>query len=277
MKNRLMAVIALVGVACSREEPEAQPLEGYAWPATASWRMDYVSQTSRQAVPLAHYAETKTLRLVTRETGEHVLIYDSILRTSQDPEGVRVVPLTLEDTLAISTRLGERGEIGALQAACDRALPECAGARTSTVLLDLRRISPRLGADWRLSGTAWEDTVEYSDATARGTRNSVITAYNTLGDTTIAGVKYVVLSWRALHRTFRSGRAGALVAESPVQETGMTFIDPLRGLPVYSAWAGAIAAPPALRAAGATGTGFRGRAYLSGTVFDSLYSREVMP
>jgi hypothetical protein len=48
-------------------------------------------------------------------------------------------------------------------------------------------------------------------------------------------------------------------------------------IPAYSTWAGAVAAPASMRALGATGSGFRGRAYLAGSVFDSLYSRELGP
>ena len=43
-------------------------------------------------------------------------------------------------------------------------------------------------------------------------------------------------------------------------------------LPVLSTWAGAITAPPQMKAMGATGAGYRGRAYLAGSPFDSLYN-----
>lgn len=275
MKRWLAAWFLVLVAGCERDA--AQPARSeYAWPERISWRMDYVSETQRQTVPLAHYAETKTLRVVARG-GEYVVLYDSVLRSSQDRDGVRLVPLSPEDTLAMTTTLGTRGEIGTLQVGCDRALPECAAARTSALLLDLRRVIPRLAQAWQNAGASWEDTIEYSEATLPGSRSSVVTAYTRLGDTTVSGTSYAMMSWRALHRTFHGGPSGTVIADQPVVEQGVSFIDRARGLPVYSTWAGAVPAPPSLRAAGATGTGFRGRSYLSGTVFDSLYSRQVAP
>lgn len=266
--------ILLLG--CGAERPETTGFR-YQWPERLAWRIDYVSETQRQAVPLVHYAESKTLRAVLRD-GRFVLLYDSVLRSSQDAQGVHLVPLAPEDTLAASTTIGELGEISAIEMGCDPALPECADAVPSALLLELRRIVPRLTEDWLEPGRLWEDTLEYDDvARRRGARGSLTVSYSVMRDSTVNGVTYALVTWRAVRRTFRPAAGGAITAETPVQEQGITFIDRARRLPVFSSWSGAVPAPPELRAAGATGTVFRGRAYLSGTVFDSLYSQQVAP
>ena len=73
-------------------------------------------------------------------------------------------------------------------------------------------------------------------------------------------------------RRLRSG--ATMSAETPVRETGVSFVDKRRLLPVYSTWAGAVTIAEQLRALGATAEGFRGRAYLVGTRFDSVFAQE---
>jgi hypothetical protein len=94
----------------------------------------------------------------------------------------------------------------------------------------------------------------------------------------IAGVGFWVIGWRSVRRGFRRGSPSEpIVAAPPVQEDGMTFVEKQRLMPVFSTWAGAVPAPPEMRALGATASGFRGRAWLVGSVFDSIFGAERGP
>jgi hypothetical protein len=270
---------ASVWLGC-RGASDAPNPNAYRWPDTLTYRLDYVSLAQRDQVPLMRYAETKTVRM-TERNGQFIGAYDSVLKSTQRPnEGLVLVPYLAEDTLVFFLKLGAHGEISDVSLGCDPTVPACAQALPSTVLLEMRRIVPRLPLFPAPEAGGWTDTLPFDDsARDRGTRGSVVTSYTGRRDTVISGRAYWLIGWRSIRRAFRAG-AGAdpgLGATQPVEESGVTLVDKERLIPVYSTWAGAVPAPPELRAAGATGSGFRGRAYLAGTVFDSLYSREITP
>jgi hypothetical protein len=155
---------------------------------------------------------------------------------------------------------------------------ECADALPSAIRLELRKILPRLPV-WEVPrGGGWVDTLAWDDAPRpRGARGTVVTTYSAASDTTIAGRSYWVVGWRSVRQAVRRADPrgpAALSAETPVEETGAAFVDKVLLLPVYSTWAGTVTVPEQLHSLGATTAGFRGRAYLVGTPFDSAFARK---
>jgi len=278
MRHLRSAAVAavLLAVACDRAQRAPNPT-AYAWPNSIAWHVDYVSEAQRDRTPILKYAETKTTRLMLRD-GSYVGAQDSVLKTSQRPgEPLVLVPYTPEDTLAFYVSLGAHGELSGISLGCDPALPACAEALPSSVALELRRIIPRLPIWEAPQGGGWVDTLSFDDASRPGgSRGAVITSYTGRRDTVIAGEAYWVVGWRSVRNAFRRG-AGAtgFVMDDPVSEEGVTLVDKRRLLPVVSTWAGAVAAPPAMRALGATASGFRGRAFLGGSPFDSTMVRRT--
>jgi hypothetical protein len=271
---RLAAPVALLLSACSHAERAPNPT-AYDWPERIAWHVDYVSEAQRDRVPLLQYAETKTTRLMLRN-GQYVGTQDSVLKTSQRPgEPLVLVPYLPEDTLAFFVKLGAHGELTDVSLGCDPAVPACAEALPSSVALELRRIIPRLPIWEAPQGGGWVDTLSFDDASRPGgTRGAVITTYTGRRDTIIDGQAYWVVGWRSERSAFRRGAGAAgIAAEGSVEEAGITLVDKRRLLPVFSTWAGAVAAPPAMRAIGATASGFRGRAFLGGSSFDSTMVR----
>lgn len=259
---------------CSGQAARAPTPTVYHWPEQLAWRVDYVSEAQRDRVPILKYAESKTTRLARRE-GQYLGEQDSVLKTSQRPGGpLLLVTYTPEDTLAFTVRLGTHGELTDMRLGCDPALPECAVALPSAVTMELRRIIPRLPVWEAPSGGGWQDTLTFDDAARPGgTRGTVISRYTGRRDTVIYGREYWMIGWRSLRQSYRQGAGAAgIVAETPVQEDGITLVDKRLLVPVFAIWAGAVAAPPELRAIGATASGFRGRAYLAGSPFDSAYA-----
>ncbi len=277
MALALVSVLAALG--CGKASQAPNPY-AFRWPDTLSYRLDYVNQVSRNREPLLRFAESKTLRLAIRN-GRYLGAYDSVLKSSERPgERLTLVPYLPEDTLLFNVKLGAHGELSDMSLGCDPTVAECARALPSTVLLELRRIIPRLPLFEAPQGGGWVDTLTFDDTGREGgMRGSVITSYLGRRDTTIHGRSYWLVGWDSFRRAFRGGAGSdpTLGAAPPVEESGISLVDKQRLMPVYSTWAGAVAAPPEMRAAGATGSGFRGRAYLAGTVFDSLYSHEVGP
>jgi hypothetical protein len=272
-------IAGLAATACSRANRAPNPY-AFRWPDTIAYRIDYVSLVQRNREALMRFAETKTIRLAIRNT-QYLGAFDSVLKSSQKPnEALVLVPYEPEDTLLFTVKLGSHGEINDLTLGCDPTVPACSRALPSSVQLELRRIIPRLPIFEAPAGGGWVDTLSFDDAAREGgTRGTVITSYTGRRDTTISGRAYWLIGWRSVRRAFTpgAGASASLGATQPVEESGVTLVDKQKLMPVYSTWAGAVAAPPAMRAAGATGSGFRGRAYLAGTVFDSLYSRQVEP
>ncbi|HWO88364.1 MAG TPA: hypothetical protein VNL98_04360 [Gemmatimonadales bacterium] len=273
---RLLAA-SLALAACSDRLAREPTPPRYRWPQQFAWKVDYVSEAQRNRVSLLRYSERKTLRLALRDGDEYLLLPDSVLKTNQEPGAAPVLaPYSVEDTLAAYVRIGPRGEIRGVLFGCDPADPACSAALPSSVRLELRRIIPRLTV-WPVPprGT-WADTLEFDDSSRPGgTRGRVITSYAAVGDTVVGAEEYWLVSWVAVRRTWpRAPIGGGIVETPPVEERGVTFVEKRRLLPVYSTWAGAAAAPPAIRALGATASGFRGRAYLAGSSFDSAIARE---
>lgn len=268
----LLAVLA----GCADQAARAPNPTAYRWPERFAYRVQYVSETRRDREPLVRYDETKTMRFEVRDDG-YLVWHDSVLKTSEQPGRPPArVPYVPEDTLQFTLRLGRQGELGQPRVGCDPAVPECKDALPSSLPLELRRIVPRLPVWEAPKGATWEDTLSYDDLPRpRGSRGYVVTSYSLVGDTTVGDGAYWVVGWRSLRRSYRgSGGRAVIAVETPVGEQGATFVDKRRLIPVYAIWAGAVPAPPALRALGATATGFRGRAALVGTVFDSLMMRE---
>ena len=271
----LSGAVSLLALACRNDAARAPNPTGYGWPQQFAYRVDYVSQTQQSGRPILHYAETKTTRFVLRDA-LYVGVQDSVMKTTQRPgEPLRQLAYAPEDTLGFFASLGRRGEITRVQLACDPALPACAAALPSSVALELRRFIPRLPIWEAPLGATWDDTLEFDD-TARpgGTRGAMLTRYTGHGDTVIAGRAYWVISW---HSARHSAEGRGAAPGAPIREDGMTFVEKARLVPVFATWAGAVPASQELRALGATGTGYRGRAYLAGSVFDSLYSGQVRP
>jgi hypothetical protein len=268
---------ALLALGCGNDAARSPTPTEYEWPERFAYRLDYVSLAQRDREPVLRYAETKTTRFELRDA-QYFGSQDSVLKTAQRPgDPPQLVAYSAEDTLGFYVSLGRRGEIAKVQLGCDPAVTACAAALPSNVALELRRLIPRLPLWPAPRGSSWDDTLEF-DETGRpgGTQSAMITRYTARADTVVSGRTYWVVGWHSARHAYRRGTTD-LGAEAPVQEDGMTFVEKGRLLPVYATWAGAVAASPDLRALGASGVGYRGRAYLAGSVFDSLYAREVGP
>lgn len=273
---RALAAAALVVLAgCEGTSRSPSPLE-YHWPDALSWRIEYLTETHGADSLLLRYAETKRMYLALRGD-DRVLWYDSVLKTTQEPGGpIRLVGHGPEDTLGFYVDLGRRGEIGSVQAGCDPALPACAAALPSAVRLELRRFVPRL-AIWPVPrGGGWSDTIVFDEiARPDGVRGQVVTRYRMDADTVLLGRGYWLIGWRSRRQVLAT--AAGPVTAPPADEAGATFVDKVTLVPVYAEWVGAAAAPAALRQAGATGTRYRGRVFLEGSVFDSVIAAGRTP
>jgi len=262
-----LAVLALAG--CDAGSRAPGPMQ-YRWPEQLAWRIEYVAQALAGERALFRYAETKLMRVVDRG-GTWVVGFDQILKTSQVPgDSMQLVPLTVEDTLDFYVDIGGRGELASARLGCDPAAPACADALPSLIRIELRRLVPRL-AVWPVPrGGSWVDTLAFDDAARpRGSRGHVITRYTSTADTVIGVNEYWAITWRSVRTSFRRPRGMSVLApDEQVEEVGLTLVDKRHLVPVFSTWVGALAAPPEQRQLGATGTGFRGRAYLRGSPFD---------
>jgi hypothetical protein len=235
-----------------------------------------VSESRADTVVVSRYEERKALRFAVRED-RYLAWHDSVIKESLAPgREVRVEPFVAEDTLHFYVELDRRGGITHSEPACDPALPACREALPSALRLEVRRLIPRLPVRAPSRGYVWEDTLVFNDAPRqRGARGFVVTSSRVAGDTLIAGSRFWVVVWHSIQRTYADvGGLGGFVAVQPVEENGMVFIDQERRVPVYASWAGGAVAPPSLRALGVTGTGFRGRAYLAGSLVEQLLSPE---
>ncbi len=275
MRPRALGAAVLAALAgCDAGARAPGPLQ-YRWPEMLSWRVEYVAQTLAGERPMIRYAETKVLHVADRGA-TWVAGFDQILKTRQVPgDSMELVPLTTEDTLDYYVDLGARGELASATLGCDPVVPACADALPSSIRLELRRVVPRLSV-WPVPrGGSWVDTLAFDDAARpRGSRGHVITRYTSTADTVIDANEYWAITWQSLRTSFRRAqRGGGLAPEVQVEEVGLTLVDKRQQVPVFSTWAGALAAPPELRQLGATGTGYRGRAYLRGSPFDPTRPR----
>ncbi len=263
-------LLATVSSGCGNQTARAPNPTGYDWPDSLTYKIELVSESQRETVMVARYEETKELRFAVRND-RYVVWNDSLSKEARlRGEAPQPAPLWPEDTLRYFVRLSRLGEILESEPGCDPAVPECRAALPSALPLELRRIIPRLPVWWPPKGDQWVDTLWFDDLPrARGSRGTVVTDYRAARDTEIGGRGYWIVTWTSVRRAFGQGPSGVL-AEPPVEEHGTVYVDKERLVPAYAGWLGALAAPPALRALGVTGTGFRGRAYLAGSVFDTL-------
>jgi len=262
--------------ACGDDGSQVASPTAYAWPDSFSFLIEYVSESRADTLVVSRYEERKALRFAVRED-RYLAWYDSVIKESLAPgREVVVEPFVPEDTLHLYVELGRRGEITRAEMACDPEVPACREALPSALPLQLRRLVPRLPVWAPPRGYVWEDTLAFSDAPRpRGARGSVVTSYRVTGDTLIAGSRFWVVAWHSIRRTYRDvGGLAGLLPHPPVEENGMVFIDKERQVPVYATWAGGAVAPSGLRAMGVTSTGYRGRAYLAGSLVEQLLSPE---
>lgn len=262
--------------ACGDDGSQVASPTTYAWPDSFSFLIEYVSESRADTLVVSRYEERKALRFAVRED-RYLAWYDSVIKESLAPgREVVVEPFVPEDTLHLYVELGRRGEITRAEMACDPEVPACREALPSALPLQLRRLVPRLPVWAPPRGYVWEDTLAFSDAPRpRGARGSVVTSYRVTGDTLIAGSRFWVVAWHSIRRTYRDvGGLAGLLPHPPVEESGMVFIDKERQVPVYATWAGGAVAPSGLRAMGVTSTGYRGRAYLAGSLVEQLLSPE---
>ena len=276
----LRAAIVVAGAAlalgCRNQDARAPSPPTYRWPQDFAYKVDFVSDAQANGHVVLHYAESRVTHFAVREDESYLVTHDSILRTSNVPGGpLQLVGNDPDDTLAWFLRVGPLGELRDMQLGCDPDVPQCRAVLPSSLPFELRRIIPRL-SPWPVPrGSAWVDTLTYNDSgRPGGTRGQVVTRYHVQRDTVVAGRACWMVAWESVRQSYEASADGNLREEPPVQENGVTFVDMHRLMPVFSMWAGVAMAGPLMRSAGATEAGYRGRAYLEGSVFDSLVNRK---
>lgn len=260
----------LLALSCGNETARSPSPTGYRWPERFTFGVEYVREAQRDGQLLVRYDERKFVRLEIRED-RYLVSHDSVLKLTSIPGRPTMREAYWpEDTLQFYVKLGPLGEIANVEPGCDPVVPACADALGSALPLELRHIIPRLPVWPAPAGATWTDSLAYDDASrARGSRGYVLTDYRSAGDTVVAARAYWVIRWISIRRSFRNaGGTLGIAADPPVQEAGEVFVDKERLMPAYAVWAGALAAPRELRAMGATGSGFHGRAYIPGSAFD---------
>jgi hypothetical protein len=274
--STLMICAAALMLGCGNETARSPSPEGFRWPDRFAYRFEYVSETQRGGQPLFRYDERRTIRFTVRE--DRFLVWqDSVIKVTTAPgRPATREPYWPEDTLQFYVKLGRLGELSNSEPGCDPALPACADALPSSLPLQLRPLIPRLPVWPAPARATWSDSLPFDDLPrSRGSRGYLVTTYRSAGDTLVGSRRYWVVRWASVRYAFRNGGGGLGIAgDPPVREEGVVFVDKERQVPVYSAWAGALAAPPELRSMGVTGTGFRGRAYVPGSAFDPGASSE---
>jgi hypothetical protein len=267
--------LLLSSLAGCRSEARTEPAPtAYAWPDTFAFVVEYVSETRTDSAVVARYEEKKVVRFAARDE-QFLVWHDSVIKETLLPgRPVAVEPYVAEDTLHYYATLDRRGQVTNSEPGCDPAVPTCRDALPSALPLELRRLIPRLPVWAAPRGKTWEDTIVFDDTPRpRGSRGLVVTTYRVSGDTIISGTPMWVIAWRAMRRSFAGvGGAGGISGNVPIEETGLVYVDRDRQIPVFATWAGGVAAPPEMRAMGIRGTGFRGRAYLAGSVVERLLS-----
>lgn len=267
-------VCALIGVAaldgCENGTARAPNPTRYAWPDSFAYRVQYAAETQRGREVVSRFDEDKVLRLAIRND-QYLVWNDSLSRVTEAPGSpARAQPALPEDTLRFFVKLGRRGQFESVAPECDPTVGACRSALPSAVPLELRHIIPELAVWWPPRGHDWTDTLRFDDLPRPGgARGSVVIVYRVPGDTVLGGRRYWIVVWRSVERAWRP-EGGRMVPDPVLEERGSVLVDQGRLLPAYAEWYGAVPATPPLRAAGVTGTGFRGRAWLVGTQFDSL-------
>jgi len=275
---RCSALAALVFslASCRERSADAPGPTEYAWPDSFAFVMESVSESRAETTLVVRYEERKALRFVVRDD-RFLVWHDSVIKESSAPGRPGTLePFVPEDTLHYYVGLGRRGEITDAEPGCDPGIPACREALPSALPLELRRLVPRLPVWEAPRGYVWEDTLTFDDTPRpRGQRGSVVTTYRVAGDTVVASTPLWIVAWRSMRRSFSPvpGLAG-LAPGVPVEEQGVVYVDKGRRLPVFAMWAGAALAPGNLRELGVTSTGYRGRAYLTGSVVEQVLSPE---
>ena len=267
--NRLLLLAISGTLACSDSAGGGPSPTRYDWPERFAFKVDFVSSTQRAGRELLRYSESRVLRFGVRDDESYLVIPDSVIKASGEPDRpMQFLAPSSGDTLAWYLNLGTLGQLRDVIPACDPALEECRATLPSVLPLQLRRIVPRL-SEWPVpAGSRWADTLEFDDAARPGGgRGSLVTAYHMGRDTTIGGEAYWRIEWHAVLRTYGASGMAAIMGARPLEEDGVTLVHKTRLLPLYSAWAGA--AVMGRDSGRAVATGFRGRAYLAGSVFDA--------
>jgi len=267
---------AFLLVSCRERSQFAFGPTEYEWPDSFSYLVEVVAESRAETLVVARYEERKAIRFAARD-GRFLVWYDSVTKLSLVPGQAPVLqPYDPEDTLQYYVGLGRRGEVTDAEPGCDPLVGGCGEVLPSILPMELRRMVPRL-PEWEPPrGFAWEDTLVFDDTRrARGQRGSVVTTYRVVGDTVVASSGLWVVAWRSLRRAYSpaSGPTG-LAPNVPVEERGTVYVDKGRRIPVFAMWAGGAAAPENLRSAGVTSAGYRGRAYLAGSVVEQVLSPE---
>ena len=267
-----MLVLASAIGACRGEVRNEPAPTAYAWPDSFAFLVEYVSETRTDSFVVARYEEKKIVRFSVRDE-QYLIWHDSVVKESLLPGRLpQIEPYVAEDTLHYYVSLDRRGQVTHSEPGCDPGVPVCRDVLPSALPLELRRFIPHLPVWAAPRGHTWEDTIVFDDTPRpRGSRGSVVTSYRVTGDTIISGDPMWIVVWRAVRRAF-SGVGGfvGIAANVPVEETGLVYIDKDRQIPVFATWAGGVAAPPVMSAMGIRGTGFRGRAYLAGSIVERL-------
>lgn len=268
--------VALLVVSCRERSQAASGPTEYVWPDSFSYLVELVAESRADTVVVVRYEERKAIRFAARDD-RFLVWYDSVTKVSLAPgRPPEFHPYAPEDTLQYYVGLGRRGEFSDAEPGCDPALADCREVLPSMLPMELRRLVPRLPQWEPPRGYAWEDTLVFDDRrSARGQRGSVVTTYRVVGDTVVATSGLWVVAWRSLRRSYSTAAGpGGLAPGVPVEERGTVYLDKTRRMPVFAMWAGGAAAPENLRSLGVTGTGYRGRAYLAGSVIEQVLSPE---
>jgi len=273
---RLVAFVLLpVAIGACRDEARLAPSPtAYAWPDSFAFKMEFVSESRADTALVVRYEERKELVLAVRDD-RYLMWHDSLVKESMGPgRPTQPEPYLVEDTLHYYVELNRRGQVTHPEPGCDPALAACQAALPSAAPLELLRVIPRLPVWPPPRGSVWEDTLVYDDTPRPGgVRGTVVTQYRVARDTVIAGTPLWVVVWHSVRRSYEP-LPGPLTftAGAPVEESGLVYIDKEREIPVFAMWGGGVLAPAAVRRAGVTSTGFRGRAYLAGSVVERLLS-----
>jgi hypothetical protein len=272
--TRLIGIASLaVALASCRDEARVAPTPtAYAWPDSFVYKMEFVSETSAKGVVVLRYEERKELMFAVRDD-RYLAWHDSVVKETLVPRrGTVAEPYQPEDTVHYYVTLNRWGQVLRSEPGCDPAVAACQQVLPSALPLELLRLVPRLPVWAPPRGVVWVDTLVFDDTPrARGGRGTIVTSYRVTGDTVVARVALWRVQWHSFRRTYgvAPGLLG-ITADVPVEEDGLVYIDKERQLPVFATWVGAVAAPPALASLGVTGTGFRGRAYLVGSIVERL-------
>jgi hypothetical protein len=272
--TRLFGILSLAVVLAScRDEARVAPTPtAYAWPDSFAYKMEFVSESSAKGAVVLRYEERKELLFAVRDE-RYLAWHDSVIKEVRMPHRAPVAePYQPEDTVHYYVTLNRWGQVVRSEPGCDPAVVACQQVLPSALPLELLRLVPRLPVWAPPRGAVWVDTLVFDDTPrARGGRGTIVTSYRVSGDTVVAQVALWRVLWHSFRRTYgvEPGLLG-ITADLPVEEDGMVYIDKERQIPVYATWAGAVAAPPGLAPLGVTGTGFRGRAYLAGSIVERL-------